>query len=537
MKIQFLGAAQTVTGSCYMIEAGENRFAIDCGMHQGNKEIEKRNVAKQGYLPKNIDFFLVTHAHIDHTGLLPRMARMGFEGKIYCTAPTRDLLEILLQDSAHIQEMEAEWATKKQSRKGKKPVPPLYTQADAARVSRFFEPVEYNVSFSPCKGVTVTYRDAGHILGSAFLEVEIVENKQRSRLIFSGDLGRPNQLIVNNPQNPELSETDYLFLESTYGDRNHKDEQHSRQELAEAIAYSYAKGEKVIIPAFAVERTQEVLYTLFLLEKEGKLPEDLPIYLDSPLAIRATEIFRKHPKYVDKDMRALLSSGQDPLAMPNLRYTLKSSESMALNSFEGPAIIIAGSGMCNAGRIRHHLRHNVWREGASIVFVGYQGIGTPGRKLVDGAHNIRLFGEDIAVQAKIFTIGGFSGHAGQQQILDWVEAFSRKEMKVFLVHGEENSQRILSGALHKKLGLDVHIPRYLEEITLETGSVVTEEPDEETYLPRVDWPFLIKETEHKVELLRQRLDDVEKKDWVEQMDIRDRLLEINSDLLSFLSQV
>ncbi|GFM34256.1 MBL fold metallo-hydrolase [Desulfovibrio subterraneus] len=535
MKIQFLGAAQTVTGSCYMIETDDKRFAIDCGMHQGNKEIEKRNVDTDIYEPARIDFFLVTHAHIDHTGLLPRMARMGFKGKIYCTEPTRDLLEIMLQDSAHIQEMEAEWATKKQSRKGKKPVEPLYTQDDAARVSRFFETVEYNQPFEPCPGVRVTYRDAGHILGSAFLEVQVKENGDSTRMVFSGDLGRPNQLMVNDPDEPGIA--DYLFLESTYGDRNHKDSGTSRVELAEAIAYSYGHGEKVIIPAFAVERTQEVLYTLYLLDKEGKLPKDMPIYLDSPLAIRATEIFRKHPKYMDDELRKIIESGEDPLDLPNLRFTLKTHESTALNTMDGPAIIISASGMCNAGRVKHHLRHNIWKDGASIVFVGYQGQGTPGRKIVDGAQTVRLFGEDVAIRAKVFTIGGFSGHAGQSQILDWVKSIARPEMEVFLVHGEEMSQRTLAGLLKEQFGVSVNIPEYLEELMLKPGKIVETIVDSQRAQPRVDWLFLIGETESKMAQLRKRLEKVEEKDWMEQVEIRDRLVELNSEILSFLSQV
>lgn len=535
MKIQFLGAAQTVTGSCYMIQVGDTRFAVDCGMHQGNREIEKRNIETDIYEPEQIDFFLVTHAHIDHTGLLPRMARLGFSGKIYCTEPTRDLLEIMLQDSAHIQEMEAEWATKKQKRKGKKPVEPLYTQDDAARVSRFFKTVEYDQTFEPCEGVRVTYRDAGHILGSAFLEIQVGQNGEQTKLVFSGDLGRPDQLMVNNPDEPGLA--DYLFLESTYGDRNHKNTGSSREELAEAIAYSYGQGEKVIIPAFAVERTQEVLYTLYLLDKEGKLPKDMPIYLDSPLAIRATEIFRKHPKYMDDELRKIIESGEDPLDLPNLRFTLKTHESTALNTMEGPAIIISASGMCNAGRIKHHLRHNIWKEGASIVFVGYQGQGTPGRKIVDGAKTLRLFGEDVAIQAKVFTIGGFSGHAGQSQIMDWVRAIARPDMEVFLVHGEESSQNTLAGLLQDEFGVTVHIPQYLEEITLRPGKVVETVEDPQRAQPKVDWMYLIGETEAKMAQLRQRLEKVEDKNWVEQVEIRDRLVELNSEILSFLSQV
>ncbi|MFV0422834.1 MBL fold metallo-hydrolase RNA specificity domain-containing protein [Oleidesulfovibrio sp.] len=535
MKVQFLGAARTVTGSCYIIEANGVRFAVDCGMHQGNNEIEKRNYDTSVYHPAELSFFLVTHAHIDHTGLLPKMVRDGFSGSIYCTEPTRDLLEIMLQDSANIQEMEAEWQTRKQKRKGKKPVDPLYTQADAARVSRFFQHVEYNTPFSPAEGITVTYKDAGHILGSAFMEIEISGNGQFSRLIFSGDLGKPNSLIVRDPESAAAA--DYLFVESTYGDRNHKDESNSRQEFADAIAYSYAAGEKVIVPAFAVERTQEVLYTLFLLQKEGKLPIDMPIFLDSPLAIRATEIFRKHPKFFDDDLQKLLMSGEDPLSMPNLHLTTKTQESQAINNHQGPAVIISASGMCNAGRIKHHLRHNIWRSGASIVFVGYQGVGTPGRRIVDGAQTIRLFGEDIAVQAKVFTIGGFSGHAGQQQIVDWIGKFATEDLKVFLVHGEEKAQSALKRLLAERFKVDVRIPGYLEEIELAPGQAVVTTEQPKRYQAQVNWDFLLTETEARIAQLQAHKQDIEKRDWAHQIEIRDRLLELNNEMLSILSEL
>lgn len=537
MKIQFLGAAQTVTGSCYMIEANGHRFAVDCGLHQGNQEIEKRNKNMEPYDPARIDFFLITHAHMDHTGLLPRMIRDGFRGDIFVTPPTRDLLEIMLLDSAHIQEMEAEWQNRKHSRKGRKLVDPLYTQADAQEAHKFFRPVEYDTSFEPAPGVRVCYRDAGHILGSAFLEIVIEEEGETYRMIFSGDLGRPNQLIVNDPENPEPA--DYLFLESTYGNRNHKDEQSSRQELAEAIEYSYKRGEKVIIPAFAVERTQEVLYCLHLIHKDGKLPADMPVYVDSPLAIKATEIFRKHSKYFDDEAQALIAKGEDPLSLPNLKFTQTRDESQAINTTAGPAVVISASGMCNAGRVKHHLRHNIWRDGASIVFVGFQGKGTPGRRIVDGAQTIRLFNEDLAIRAKVFTIGGFSGHAGQSQILKWLEAFSKKDMKVFLVHGEETAQQTLAGLIRSRFGVKVHIPAYLEECVLKPGAAheIVAVP-ELAAEPGVDWDYVLGEVEGKLTQLRDRVQSEGVNwEWEYQTDLRDRILEINTDLIGVISEL
>lgn len=538
MRITFLGAAQTVTGSCYLVQAGDLRFAVDCGMHQGNSEIEKRNREADRYSPESIDFFLVTHAHIDHSGLLPLMVQQGFKGKVYCTPPTVDLLEIMLMDSAHIQEMEAEWENKKRKRHGNKQIKPLYTQEDAANTFPLFHPVNYNEPFEPAPGLRVTYRDAGHILGSAFIELFVEESGETYRLLFSGDLGRPDQLLIRDPS--QANPTDYLFLESTYGDRDHKDESTSREELAEAIAYSYKHGEKVIIPAFAVERTQEVIYSLYLLARQGKLPDDMPVYLDSPLAIRATEIFRKHPKYFDQNTQAMLENGEDPLQLKNLTYTLRTDESIAINNSKGPAVVISASGMCNAGRIKHHLRHNLWRPGASIVFVGFQAKGTPGRRIVDGAENIRILGEEVAVKAKVFTIGGFSAHAGQSQLLDWLAALHKQtgnDLQVFLVHGERRAQEILAGLIREQFKLTVHVPSYLESCELEPGKAVEVETAPTIAQPRIDWDYILADAEAKMVELRARVEKVRQRPWVEQVDVRDRVLEINGDISSLISEL
>jgi len=537
MKIQFLGAAHTVTGSCQVIEAAGIRFAVDCGMHQGNALIEKRNFNTKAYRAAKLDFILLTHAHIDHSGLLPRVVRDGFTGPVYCTEPTVDLLDIMLLDSAHIQEMEAEWANRKRARRGGGVVEALYTTEDAAKAAGLLKAIRYNEFFSPVPGVRVCFRDAGHILGSSFLEMEVTENGEATRLIFSGDLGRPNALLMNDAARPQIR-AEYLFLESTYGDRNHKNESTSREELAEAIAYATGNGQKTIIPAFAVERTQEIIYTLFLLHKEGKLPQGIPIYVDSPLAIKATEIFRRHPGSFDQKTRDLLRHGEDPLTLPGLTYTSSVEESQAINRQEGPAIVISASGMCNAGRIKHHLRHNLWRGGASIVFTGYQAVGTPGRRIVDGVESLTILGDEVKVAAKIFTIGGFSGHAGQSQILDWVGAFCHPDLKVFLVHGEERAQQPLAELLRERYGLTVSAPDYLEEVTLEPGKApVLHSDDSVIAAKKINWDLLLADTEGKLAQLRAGLSGVQQKPWAEQADMQDQMLDLNKHIMRLLLQL
>jgi metallo-beta-lactamase family protein len=534
MKIKFLGAARTVTGSCYIVETEHCRFAVDCGMHQGNAAIEERNRERALYGPEQLDFILVTHAHIDHSGLLPLMVKSGFTGDIYLTPPTKDLLEIMLLDSAHIQEMETEWQNRKRLRHGKPPLEPLYDQTDAQDTFPLFKDVKYNTAFQPAQGVTVTYRDAGHILGSAFIVLEIQEDGKHYRLVFSGDLGRPNQLLVNDPDIVENA--DYLFMESTYGDRDHKKEATSRDELAQAIEYSYRRKQKVIIPAFAVERSQEIIYSLSELARENKLPADMPVYLDSPLAIRATKIFMQHPEYLDKATQQAISEGHNPLELDNLRFTETVQESQLINETSGPAVVISASGMCNAGRIKHHLRHNLWKHGASVVFTGFQAMGTPGRKIVDGAKKIRILGEELAVQAQIFTIGGFSAHAGQSQILKWLSNFKNQDMKVFLVHGESRAQKTLAALIQERFKLSVHIPDYLEECLLEPGKEPTVEVFPEQARPQIDWGYLLQDTQRLLDELQKRQPQLQQRAWEDQSDLRERLLEAHKTMLELVSE-
>jgi len=535
MKIRFMGAARTVTGSCFLMETEGHRFAIDCGMHQGNAEIEKRNWNIEIYDPAGIEFMLMTHAHMDHSGLLPRLVQKGFHGKVYITPPTEDLLRIMLMDSAHIQEMEAQWKSRKRLRYGDNDIIPLYTQKDVQATFPLFSAVKYETPFSPFPGVTVTFKDAGHILGAAMIELAVAESGKTSRIVFSGDIGRPSQLLMQDPT--VIAETDFLFMESTYGNRNHKDEKDSLNELAEAIAYSYQRGEKVIIPAFAVERTQEMIYSLYLLSKDGRLPADMPIFIDSPLAIQATEIFKKHREYYDMDTKNFLANGEDPLSFSQIHYTLTTQESMEINSTKGAAVVISASGMADAGRIKHHLRHNLWREGASIVFVGFQAQGTTGRKIVDGAQKVRIFNEEVVVKARIFTINGFSAHAGQSQILDWLGHFRTQGLQVFLVHGEYSAQKELASLIKSRFGIEAAIPDYLEEVTLEAGRELERVAHPEQATPRIDWSYLISDMETRLAQLRERRGKMEAKAWLEQTELRDRLLDVNRNIAEIVSEI
>lgn len=538
MKIQFLGAARTVTGSCHMIETDASRFCIDCGMHQGNRAIEERNRDLAPYRPKAIDFVLLTHAHMDHAGLLPALVANGFSGPIYCTSATADLLGVMLEDSAHIQETEAERQAKKFRRRGlKHPPAPLYTVADARAATALLHPVKYHTPFEPAPGVRAVMYDAGHILGSGSVRLEVTEGATTTSLIFSGDIGRPNSLIVRDPETPPAA--DYIFMESTYGDRNHKNENESEAELASAIAWSHAHGEKVIIPAFAIERSQEVLYCLLNVWRQGKLPGDMPIFLDSPLAIRATKIFTRHGELFDKAARALYHDADAAAFMTRINFTLSAAESMRINELSGPAIVISASGMCNAGRIRHHLRHNLWRSGASIVFVGYQAMGTPGRRLVEKAASLRLFGEDVTVAARIFTINGFSGHAGQEQLLDWLAPLAtgvdNKLPQVILVHGESKVQTALSGLIHKRFGLTPLVPDYLEEMSFQGNRVAAMERHTEAGRPPVDWSALTEEMDHKWIMIRDRLTAPVDESWAAQTELRDALARLDYDMTHLLS--
>jgi len=485
--------------------------------------MEIRNTADWGFDPKGIHTLFLTHAHIDHSGRIPKLVKDGFAGRILTSPPTAELCQIMLLDSANIQEMDAEWQSRRNKRQAKGGIEPLYTTADAEASLALFEPIERDRILELSSGIKARLRNAGHILGSSILELWIADGADSTKVVFSGDLGKKNQLIVQNPH--EVFDADYLFLESTYGNRRHRSFEESKQELLEAIRFSSGKGEKILIPAFAVERTQEILYILAEFHRDGLLP-DIPVYLDSPLAIKATEIFRKNRKYYDEEARAILSEGFDPFHMPSLHFTESTKDSIAINEKSGAAIIIAGNGMCTAGRIKHHLKHNLWREGASLVIVGFQAKGTTGRQIVDGAKHVTIFRERVAVRAKVFTIGGFSAHADQNDLLEWIGNFE-SEPGVFVVHGEISASQALADKIVETYGLSVRIPKWKERLLLKPRALTVEEPG--VTEPSSDLQELmlnaIVDLERDIKALKKRIQSGELVD-----DDLDRLTAIREDI-------
>jgi len=463
MKLTFLGAAKTVTGSSYLLEVGTQKILIDCGMFQGSKTITAHNSREFLYDPTGIDCVLLTHAHIDHSGLLPKLCKSGFKGKIYATNVTNQLCGIMLPDSAHIQEFDAEIANRKGERAGRKPVEPLYTLADAQACLTHFIPVEYGELVVLSPSVKACFRDAGHILGSAMVEVWVNEGGKMSKLVFSGDLGQPNQPIIKDPT--FIDEADYIIVESTYGNRLH--ETYDKEEkLASIINASVARGGNIIIPSFAVGRTQSMLYYLHNLLKTGRIP-DLPVIIDSPLAISATDIFLHNTQDYDNEAIDMLYKDHDnPLLMPQLRFTKTAEESRALNDLDRPAIIISASGMADAGRILHHLKHNLWKAEATVLFIGYQAQGSLGRRLIEGAKKVKVLGEEISVKATVYSLDGFSAHADQGQLLTWLSHFKTKVANIFLVHGEPEASQTFAQLLTEKMGVSTYIPSYGDVATL-----------------------------------------------------------------------
>jgi metallo-beta-lactamase family protein len=464
MNLKFMGGAGSVTGSCFIVQNNDFNIMVDCGMFQGSREIRDRNYLQEKYIPENIDALLLTHAHIDHSGLIPKLVRHGFQGKIYATKATTDLCSIMLPDSAHIQEIDTKYINKKNKKLGRAEVDPIYTIDDAEKSIKKFTAVSYNEIIEIHPKVKVRYRDAGHILGSAFIEMWIDEGGKSTKIVFSGDLGPKGQAIIRDPE--IIDEADILLIESTYGDRLHKNRTDTYNEFKEIILESHNNKGNIIIPAFAVERTQEIIYTLAKLFSKKEIPI-MPVYIDSPLAISATEIFRKNRQCFDDETWKIIKSGRSPLDFKNLYFTRKTEQSKKLNEEAEGAIIISASGMCTAGRIKHHLQHNLYKAKSSVIFVGYQAEGTLGRRLINGANQVRVYGQDVAVKAKIHTLGGFSAHADRDGLIDWVKNINNPDLKIFVVHGEENSSKSLADAFQKNLNLNSYVPKWGEIFNLE----------------------------------------------------------------------
>jgi metallo-beta-lactamase family protein len=457
LKISFHGADRGVTGSCHLIECAGRRVLVDCGLYQGRREIEEENAEPFGFDPSRIDALLLTHAHLDHCGRIPLLAKRGFRGEIITTSASRDLARLVLLDSAHIQEEEAE---RRHRKRGHREPAPLYTALDALdSLDRFGRPADYGKALDVAPGIRATFLDAGHILGSACILVELREGDGERRLLFSGDLGSSGRPILRDPTPPP--EVDAVVMESTYGDRLHRDLQASVEELQQVIRETVERGGNVIIPTFALERAQELLYFLREGGESGALPEGLQVFLDSPMAISATEIFGRHPECYDRDAAELFREGRDPFSLPGLHLTRQTAESMKINQIRGGAVVMAGSGMCTGGRVRHHLRHNLGRHQSSVVFVGFAAHGTLARVIVDGAKRVRIYGEDVAVRASIHTINGFSAHADHAELLAW-HGHTRAK-RTFLVHGEEEPMRALADRLE---GTKVEMPTLHEEVEL-----------------------------------------------------------------------
>ncbi len=446
MKITPLGAAGTVTGSMYLFETDSgHRFIVEAGMFQGREE--ELNYEELPFNPAEIEYVIVSHVHLDHIGRLPLLVKRGFNGHIISTPANRDLASIMLMDAAHVQEEEYQHQLKRGARRGEIPPEPLYDIEDVIlTMAKFDKTVNYEGRFYLYDDVVVTFRDAGHILGSSFLEMEI----EGKKVVFSGDLGNKGKPIVRDPEYPSLENPDLVMIESTYGNRDHKSIEESVEELKEAIVSTLKRGGNVLIPSFALERAQDILFYIREFKEEGAIPRSTPVFLDSPLAINATRIFLAHTECFDEETLKILRSGKDPFRFEGLHFTRSANESKKINNIPGGAIIIAGSGMCTGGRIKHHLKHNLWREESSVIFVGYQAKGTLGRKIVDGAKEVEIYGERIVVRAQIYTINGFSGHAGRSTLLEWANSVKGKE-RILVVHGEPDQSAALADGL-KQLG-------------------------------------------------------------------------------------
>ena len=510
MKVTFLGATRTVTGSNFLVEACGKKFLVDCGMWQGKAELEEENNQDFEYNPKDIDFVLLTHAHIDHSGRIPKLYKEGFRNKIYAHKATCDLCTLMLPDSGHIQEMENEWKNKKRLRKGEKAIPPLYTAEEAARCLELFEPVKYDEIIQIDQNINVRFNDAGHMLGSSIIELWTKEDGKETKTVFTGDLGNNDIPLLDSPT--MIEDTDYLIMESTYGSRLHMQNNEKAQLFLNIVSETLDKGGTVVIPSFAVGRTQEILYESNKL-KENTDNEDFrkkyktlmkaPVYVDSPLAISATEVFRENTNLFEDEIKEEILRGDNPLEFPGLKFTMSTEESKALNEDRTPSIIISASGMCEVGRIKHHLKHNLWDSKNTILFVGYQAPGTLGYNIVNGAEKVKIFGEEIAVNARIEYIEGYSGHADQEWLMNFIYSFIKKPKHIFLVHGEEESQNILKEKIENQTQINVTIPNFGETFELNENAILTNKIERKIHVT------LKSEVIKRLEKLKEEMKDMD----------------------------
>ena len=467
MKLTFIGAAHEVTGSCTLLEACGKHILIDCGMEQGGDTYENCELP---IMPSDIDAICLTHAHIDHSGMIPAMVAKGYRGPVYCTEATHRLCNIMLQDSAHIQEQEAEWQNRKAERSGFSPYVPIYTVADAIESLKLFEGYGYNKPIEIFEGITINFNDAGHLLGSSSIHFTITENGETRTVLFSGDLGNVDRPLIRNPQNPPYA--DYVVIESTYGDRLHGERPDYIAQLTKIMQETFTKGGNLVIPSFAIGRTQELLYLFRTIKEQGLIKgfENFLVYVDSPLAVEATKIYQDNLiGYYDEETLALVKQGINPISFPGLRLSVTTDESRAINFDLIPKVIISASGMCEAGRIRHHLKHNLWKENSTILFVGYQAEGTLGRKLINGAKTVNLFGEEIQVKARIESIVGISGHADRDMLLGWLGSLEKPPVKVFVNHGDDIVCDSFSQTIYNKLRFTTTAPYSGDEYDLISG--------------------------------------------------------------------
>ena len=548
MKITFLGATKMVTGSNFLVEGAGKKFLVDCGMYQGGDRDEMQNHEPFAYDVNEIDFMLLTHAHIDHSGRIPKLYKEGYRNPVITTKATRDLCSIMLPDSGHIQEQEIEWRNRKRMREGKEALPPLYTAQDAIDTMEIFKPVNYDEIIEIDPNIYVRFNDAGHMLGSAIIEIWVKEDGKETKAVFTGDLGNNDIPLLSSPT--MIDNCDYLVMESTYGGRLHIRNDEKANLFLNIVSETLDKGGTVVIPSFAVGRTQEILYELNNL-KDAQDSEEFkkkyatlmkaPVYVDSPLAISATEVFRENANLFDEETQALIERGDNPLEFPGLQFTRTADESKALNEKNESAIIISASGMCEVGRIKHHLKHHLWDPNSTVLFVGYQAPGTLGRRIDDGEKVVRIFGEEIAVNARIEYIEGYSGHADQEWLMNFIYSFITKPKHVFLVHGEPNGQEILKAKIEEEAKLPVIIPEYGQTYTLDDNLTM-----EQTVAPIAIQSSAKREVLDKIKLLKNELNDMEsivREDYLSKKDneneislLKLRLKEIEDQIVKIVEK-